>query len=255
MWTMPPFPIPEQITPAWYKAMVLQLDPEDEDAEEQIRRQLEKRFERELAAAFDDQFEDLLPDGASDEVIRNAAGQVAATSEPVRDVLRRNLQSGTELGVSVAAETLATIGMAFDFNLANTQAARWASEYSYELIRGINSTTEARMQQAISDWFREESTTVRELAKELEPTFGRKRAQLIAITETSRANAQGAIAGYAESGIVHEIEWLTAADERRCPTCSALHGTRTTLRGTFPGGYTVPAHPRCRCTLLPVLES
>jgi SPP1 gp7 family putative phage head morphogenesis protein len=252
---MRPFLIPEQITPAWYKAMVLQLSPEDDAAEQQIRAQLEKRFERELYGAFTDQLDTLLPENASDDTVRAAPAQVAATSAGVREVLRRNLESGVELGVTVAHETMTRIGVSFDFALAHTKAARWASQYSYELVGGINDTTTQRMQQAVSDWFREESTTVRDLSKELAPTFGRKRAKLIAITETSRAAAQGSIAGYSESGIVQQIEWLTANDERRCPICKGLHGERTTLQGTFAGGYgPPPAHPSCRCTVLPVVE-
>jgi SPP1 gp7 family putative phage head morphogenesis protein len=234
----------------------LQLDPDDDDAEEQIRRQLEKRFERDLSKAFGTQLDTLLPESASDDTVRNAPGQVSATSEPVREVLRRNLESGAELGVTVASETLEQVGMAFDFNMANVRASKWASQYSYELIRDMNDTTQQRMQQAVNDWFLERSTTVRDLAKELEATFGRKRAQLIAITETSRAAAQGSITGYEQSGIVQEMEWLAAKGERTCPVCNGLHGERTTLRGQFPGGYgPPPAHPRCRCTILPVVET
>lgn len=254
--SMPPFHIPDAITPAWYKAMVLQLDPDDEDAEQKIREQLEKRFGRELTTAFDNQLDTLLPASASDDVVRNAPGQVAQTSEPVREVLRRNLASGAELGVTVASETLEQIGMSFDFNMANVRASKWASDYSYELIRGMNATTQARMQQAVNDWFLERSTTVRDLAKELEATFGRKRAQLIAITETSRAAAQGSITGYEQSGIVQEMEWLAAKGERTCPQCNELHEKRAPLRGTFPGGHgPPPRHPKCRCTILPVLET
>jgi SPP1 gp7 family putative phage head morphogenesis protein len=250
-----PFPIPEQITVAWFKAMVLQLNPdgdEDDDAEQQIRRQLEKRFERELAGAFDEQLDTLLPEGASDDVIRAAPHQVTMSSEPVREVLRRNLEQGSSLGVSVAFDTLEQIGMAFDYTLAHAKAARWASAYSYELVRDINATTSARLQVAVQDWFNER-TTLPDLVKEIEPTFGRRRAKLIAQTETTRSAAMGAIEGYAESGVVQEMEWATVNDERRCQTCLGLDGKRAPLRGTFPGGYTAPAHPGCRCIIRPVI--
>ena len=252
---MRPFPIPDAITPAWFKAMVLQLDPdgsEESDAEQRIRAQLEKRFERELANAFDEQLETLLPDGAGDDTIRAAANQVTSTSEPVREVLRRNLESGSELGVSVAFDTLEQIGMAFDYTLAHSQAARWASQYSYELVRGINATTSQRLQVAVDDWFRER-TTLPDLVKELAPTFGRRRAKLIAQTETTRAAHEGSVAGYEESGVVMEMEWQTVRDERVCPTCGPLNGKRTSLRGSFDGGVRVPAHPGCRCFVRPVI--
>jgi SPP1 gp7 family putative phage head morphogenesis protein len=254
---MRPFHIPSEITPQWFKAMTLQLEPDGEDdAEQQIRRQLERKFERELAGAFDEQLNTLLPDDASDDAIRSAPQSVTTSSEPVREVLRRNLESGAELGVSVAFDTLEQIGMAFDYTLAHATAARWASRYSYELVRGINSTTTARLQTAVNDWFRE-STTVGDLITELAPTFGRKRAKTIAITETTRAAAEGSIAGYEQSGVVEEIEWVTMNDEKRCVTCKELNEKRAPLRGSFQistGSYQAPAHPGCRCFVRPVIK-
>jgi hypothetical protein len=160
-----------------------------------------------------------LPECSSDDTIRAAPHQVTAAGEPVREVLRRNLEQGSSLGVSVAFDTLEQIGMAFDFNMAHARASRWASAYSYELVRDINATTTARLQVAVQDWFNER-TTLPDLVKEIEPLFGRKRAKLISQTETTRSAAMGAIEGYREAGI---------ADQQ--PT------------------ETPPAHPGCRCWL------
>lgn len=241
------------ITPNIYKQLVLQLDPDDDEAERAIREGIERRFERELHNAFQEQLGDLLPDDASDDTIRAAPSNVAATSEPVREVLRRELEQSSSLGVSVALDTLESIGFGFDWTLAHADAARWASQYSYELIRGINSTTQARMQQAVTDWF-QERTTLRDLVRELEPTFGRKRAKLIALTETTRAAREGSTLGYENSGVVKEVEWATVVDERVCPICGGLHGKRAPLRGAFPNGASQPpAHPGCRCFIRPVI--
>jgi SPP1 gp7 family putative phage head morphogenesis protein len=155
--------------------------------------------------------------------------------------------------VTVALDTLEQIGYGFEWTLAHAHAARWASQYSYELVQGINTTTQARLQQAVDDWFKER-TTLPDLVKELEPTFGRRRARLIAQTETTRAAAEGSTLGYEESGVVEEMQWATVRDERVCPTCGPLHGQRAPLRGTFAGGYRLPAHPGCRCFARPVVE-
>jgi SPP1 gp7 family putative phage head morphogenesis protein len=242
------------ITHDAYKALVLQLDPGGEDdAEQQIRMELERKFGRDLGRAFDDQLQQLLPDNATDEQVRAAVHQVTATSDGVRAVLRQSLEQSSSLGVSVALDTLEQIGMGFDWTLAHSRAAKWASNYTYELVQGINTTTQARMQTAVDDWFRE-PTTIRDLQRELEPTFGKRRAKLIAQTETTRAAAQGSIEGYEQSGVVSEQEWVTVNDERVCPTCGPLNGKRAPLRGTFPGGVSVPAHPGCRCFVRPVVE-
>ena len=244
------------ITHEAYKAMVLQLDPDagdESDAERAIRAQLERKLERDLVGAFDDQLGALLPDGASDDVIRSAPYRVTETSEPVREVLRRNLEQSSSLGVTVAFDTLEQIGLGFEWTLAHSKAAAWASRYSYELVRGINASTQARLQTAVDDWFKER-TTLPDLVKELEPTFGRRRSKLIAQTETTRAAHEGSVAGYEQSGVVAEMEWVTVNDERVCPTCGPLNGKRAPLRGSFEGGVRQPAHPGCRCFVRPVLQ-
>jgi SPP1 gp7 family putative phage head morphogenesis protein len=248
--------IPDSITPDAYKAMVLQLAPDegdDSDAEQQIRMEIERKFGRELADAFDEQLQTLLPDNATDAQVRAAANQVTATSGPVREVLRRHLTQSSSLGVSMAFDQMNTIGMAFDWSLPHVQAAQWASQYSYQLVQGINTTTQARLQQAVDDWFKER-TTIGDLQQELAPIFGGKRAQLIAQTETTRAAYEGSKQGYQESGVVSQVEWVTVNDERVCPQCGPLDGTRAALGGTFDGGGTPPLHPGCRCFVRPVVE-
>lgn len=245
---------PGAITHDIYKAMLLELDPDDDEAEQTIRVELERSLERKLSEAFREQLGDLLPDGAGDDTIRGAPTRVEATSQPVREVLRAELERSSSLGVTVALDTLERIGLGFDWTLANTDAARWASTYSYELVRGINATTQARLQQAVNDWF-QERTTLGDLIQELQPTFGKRRARTIAITETTRAAREGSILGYERSGVVAEVEWVTVRDERVCPVCGGLHGKRAPLRGTFEGGKSQPpAHPSCRCFVRPVVK-
>jgi len=259
---MPPFNLAiadGAITHDAYKAMVLQLSADDgdnSDAEQQIRMELERKFGRDLGRAFDDQLQQLIPDNATDEQIRAAVHQVTATSDGVRAVLRQSLEQSSSLGVSVALDTLEQIGMGFDWTLAHNRAAKWASNYTYELVQGINATSQTRLQTAVDDWFRE-PTTIRDLQRELEPTFGKRRARTIAATETTRAAYQGSVEGYRESGVVAEMEWVSVNDERVCVICgdgpTGLNGKRAPLGGTFPGGYTAPAHVNCRCFVRPII--
>lgn len=51
-----------------------------------------------------------------------------------------------------------------------------------------------------------------------------------------------------------QVEWITAKDKRVDPICVGLSGAKKKPGGTFPGGYPAPpAHPRCRCRIVPVL--
>jgi SPP1 gp7 family putative phage head morphogenesis protein len=246
---MRPFRLPSTITHEWLKA-ILQLDPDDDEAEQKIREEIERRMERELSTALGEQMDALIPNGASNAVVAAAPMRVVETGTGVRDAIRRNLQRSADLGVAVAVEQLGAIG--FDWTLANADAARWVQQYTFELVSGIHATTQARLQTAVSEWI-QNGDPLNVLTQELAPLFGRQRARMIAQTETTRAYAEGNTASYRRSGVVEQVEWRTANDERVCPTCGPLNGKRTTVGGTFEGGYSPPAHPRCRCWIVPVV--
>lgn len=89
----------------------------------------------------------------------------------------------------------------------------------------------------------------------------RYRARLIARTETLRASNTGRYATFdqaADAGYVSRqtavVEWLTAEDERVCPTCAPMDGTTTPLDKPFLTGLGSylhpPIHPACRCVTL-----
>jgi len=136
-----------------------------------------------------------------------------------------------------------TIGV--DWGLVNQSAIDWASRYTFDLVTGINNTSRGVIQRGIDAYFRD-GLSNKELASLLEPTFGPVRAEMIAVTETTRASVEGG------REIDRQIEkdnpnirmipiWLTANDDRVCPICGPRHNQPIT-NGEYP-----PAHPRCRC--------
>jgi Phage Mu protein F like protein len=85
----------------------------------------------------------------------------------------------------------------------------------------------------------------------------RARAQLIARTETIRAQEltrhltweRLQREGWLPLGL--KVEWATAEDSKVCPLCDPLDGQQVPLGEKFyPGGYARPPdpHPACRCT-------
>lgn len=67
-------------------------------------------------------------------------------------------------------------------------------------------------------------------------------------TEASKFYNNAAQDSYRAAGI-SKVEWLTEKDDRTCEICGPLDGKQ------FPvGGISAPAHPNCRCTILPVIE-
>ena len=107
--------------------------------------------------------------------------------------------------------------------------------HSAEIGRMVGDTTEK--------WAEEDENPVR--------AFSRERAELIAITEITRARTQGEFAAAAlldEIGIPLVGRWYTEEDERVCQICGPLHKTLEKYWSQFfPKGS--PAHGRCRCRI------
>lgn len=75
------------------------------------------------------------------------------------------------------------------------------------------------------------------------------RADALARTELAHIQTQAAQKRYEDYGI-QEFEVWADEDERRCEVCGKLHEKRYPVGSTPP----VPAHPHCRCCIVPVVE-
>ena len=90
-----------------------------------------------------------------------------------------------------------------------------------------------------------------ELRKKLMNDFdvSYRRADTVVKTEMAHIQTQAAQQRYKDYGIT-EVEVLVDADERTCDVCGKLEGKRFPINGKMP----VPAHPRCRCCIIPVVD-
>jgi len=275
---MPFFSLPSgKITPDWWaaqKALILQLDPGDDEAEQRIRDAIERRAELDLRRAFREMQETLYPTGYLPE---DPAEEIARIQRQFRedqdliDAVRRAVQDSADLGVSVAVDQLTGIGYGFDYTLANIAARDWAARYTDQLLQQLGTTTSNIVGQAVGRWV-DNGEPLESLIRDLEPAFGRQRSELIASTEVTRAYAQGTVTGYRSSGIIKLLEWRTANDELVCPICGPLNGVvvgiersdffdrlpdaqRDALSRRVNGRFTYPpAHPRCRCWVVGRVE-
>ena len=265
----PPFTWTDgNLTHEWaaVKAMVLQLDPGDDDAAERIIIELERRGETAILRAFREQWKNLLPPNAEDMNLDELMAYVNARlieQQPAVDAIARVLYDAAGAGVNVALDQLDRIGIGFDYTLVNTRAQTWAQQYAGELIRGINDTTQAAVRQAVERWYGN-GEPLSALIDDLQPAFSKKRAKLIAQTETTRAAAEGTRLGFRESGVVTGMVWKTVNDgERVCPICKELDGKIVSLdsgrfydelpaeiRGKLKRTFEIPpSHPGCRCRI------
>ena len=76
------------------------------------------------------------------------------------------------------------------------------------------------------------------------------RALTIAITEQNRAMSAATIQRYKDADL-EKVEWQVSDP---CPKCAQNSGVEVPIGTSFPSGNTQPpAHPHCRCVLLPVI--
>lgn len=89
-----------------------------------------------------------------------------------------------------------------------------------------------------------------ELKKVLQERFNVSytRADTLVRTEMAHIQTQAAQKRYLDAGIT-EVQVWASPDERRCEVCGKLHKMKYPAGGKMP----IPAHPRCRCTILPVI--
>ena len=233
-----------------HKGLLL-LDPGDDEAEYKLRMAAEADSENRLKKAFADMMNTYVDQTDPNEVAARIQRSYKANQE-LQAAITSALQAGVDLGVSVAVKQLAGVTMGFDWTLSNKRASEWVSSYSLELIKGIDETSQKRTQQALQRWI-ENGKPLQALIDDLGGIFGPDRAAMIAATETTRAYAQGSLQIYRDSGVVDKWTWRTAQDEMVCEICAPLNGKEAPLGKDFDG-YTFPAHVRCRCWGVPILN-
>lgn len=155
------------------------------------------------------------------------------------------------LGATAASITqrAAALGITLSVTDINQVATRWAQQYTFDAVRGINNTTRQAISDAISTYTSTPGMDKADVVKLLEPVFGKRRAEMIATTEITRAYSQAAHITQMEMqqrGIETREQWVTWRDDRVCPICAPLHNSFD-WQSSFV--YGPPAHVNCRCWL------
>ena len=90
-----------------------------------------------------------------------------------------------------------------------------------------------------------------ELKQLLQERFGvsYNNADMIVRTELAHIQTQAAKQRYEDYGIQRVQVWANS-EERRCKVCGKLHQKTFGIHEALP----IPAHPRCRCCIVPVVE-
>jgi len=175
-------------------------------------------------------------------------------------VMGAGLEDGAELagakpkpGPAQEGKAEPPIEVGINWELVNQQAGDWAEQYGYDLIKQITETTQKRVAAALNEWI-EGGEAFPGLVQRINKIFDdTRRAKLIAATEATRAYAEANTIAWRDAGVWGR-EWRTAVDELVCPVCRPLHQQRAEMGGLFGGKIAnPPAHPGCRCSLVPVV--
>lgn len=179
----------------------------------------------------------------------------------------------TDIVIDKGADILEFLGVGGQIDTTTRDAVNFLKVFGTKLIREINQTTREDLKRTLAEGL-VKGEGVDKLKSRVESVFHKargERAEMIARTEVLRATNFATQEAYNQSGIVEKKEWLTAIDERVCPFCESMDGKIIEVKKNyFDKGDTLtvdgqklefklasvaypPLHPRCRCTLIPVL--
>lgn len=175
--------------------------------------------------------------------------------------------SGKQALVQIGADTEAML------QVVNDKAVEWAKKHAAELVGKrwvggelidnpnaayrIDEVTRDSVRRVVSESV-EGGWSNSRLAEALRESyaFSAERAMTIARTETTFADVQGNMIAYAESGVVKGKRWIVGDQEKLCDECQ-----QNNEQGEIPfgdlfasGQAAPPAHPNCRCDVIPVTK-
>lgn len=169
-------------------------------------------------------------------------------------ILRPKLEGAALAGAQSAANKIG-----FNPTLASEQAAMWARTYTDELLQLLGTTSEKLVGDTLATWIETPGATMDDLVSALAPKLADNvaRANTIAVTETTRAYAQGEKFTFVEAGFEYWT-WKTNRDAivQKCPICWPLHNKTVAIGEPFTivRGLVItepPGHPKCRCWTAP----
>lgn len=159
----------------------------------------------------------------------------------------RYILTGMIGGIEQLAESV-TVGV--DWTGYNQRALDFAKSYAFDLIKGIDATSAARVSGAVQSFVELPGFTMGNLEELLTPIFGETRSRSIAVTETTRAFAKGQQLAADELArqfpdVLVVKTWFTNNDDKVCQICAPLDGREVPYNETFDGIDNPPAHVNC----------
>jgi len=165
------------------------------------------------------------------------------------DELLTVVVTALKYGVEIFSEQ---VSIGIDYTMSNVNALNYARQYASDMVKGIDETTGAIIENAIGDFIDKPGFNIGNIIDQLiETGMTDKRAASIAVTETTRAFAEGQKFAGEElrkefPDVKIEKTWFTNNDDRVCDICGPMDGKSVAYEDDFDAEGP-PAHPNCRC--------
>ena len=235
--------------------LILQLDPDDPDAEAEEIARLAAQNQAAIENALQAQLAQV---ATAEDALQLQRIADALPESDLRLALETLLRESAGRGVRVTADKLSQLALGVNWQLSNEAARVWAQNYSYELVSLLTENTRAMLADAVAAWI-ESGEPLGTLIGDVARIFGPARAEAIAVTEATRAYAEGSFTLYEQAGFntrppeadrppahvrcrcfvsLAEVKpgewhyiWYTVQDERVCPRCAPRHLTSIGFAG------------------------
>lgn len=141
--------------------------------------------------------------------------------------------------------------------LPNQAAIDFLKNYTFDLVKGLADETRNDLKQELQRGILN-GEGVPDLSKRVQGVMdsSKNRAEMIARTETNRAENMGSLDAWRQSGRAMTKEWLAHIDNRTSGICKRLNGQVVDINERFRDSKTgekfdgPPALPNCRSTLI-----
>jgi SPP1 gp7 family putative phage head morphogenesis protein len=192
-----------------------------------------------------------------DELVRQSKKEIKKAEDAANAAADKHVTKSYEAGLAKAEED---VEKSLAMDVATLEQLK---KTNYNLISGFSSMQQKETERILRNGVMN-GHGVNRIARDISRAFrvSKYRARTIARTEVIRASNMARLDGWKQSGIVKRKEWLTAFDDRTCPSCVDLDGQTISIEKQFKGSVgeeevfmqMPPAHPNCRCTAVPIIE-
>ncbi len=141
--------------------------------------------------------------------------------------------------------------------MMNNEAIDYIQDYTFNNIKGMTDEIMQDLRQELERGIMA-GEGITKIKARVSKVFdvGENRAEMIARTETNRAENQGKLQAFKSSGDDFDKKWISAMDERTSVLCKRLHGQIVGINENFKDkstgweGPVPPAHVDCRSTVI-----